>query len=59
MANFPLIFERSRPGRRGARPPAPAEVDLAAMLGKEHLRHNEPRLPSASSAWGGRSCSAK
>ncbi len=48
MADFPLIFERSRPGRRGARPPAPAEVDLAALLGEEHLRADEPRLPEVS-----------
>jgi len=44
-ADFPLIFERSRPDRRGARPPEPGEVDLAALLGAEQLRAAAPRLP--------------
>ncbi|HZJ08596.1 MAG TPA: aminomethyl-transferring glycine dehydrogenase subunit GcvPB [Trueperaceae bacterium] len=47
-ADFPLIFERSRPGRRGARPPAPDEVDLEKLLGAEQLRREEPRLPEVS-----------
>ena len=46
--DFPLIFERSRPGRRGARPPAPGDADLEALLGAEHLRSSEPRLPEVS-----------
>lgn len=46
--DFPLIFERSRPGRRGARPPAPGDVDLSALLGEEQLRREAPRLPEVS-----------
>jgi glycine dehydrogenase subunit 2 len=46
--DFPLIFERSRPGRRAARPPAPADTDLAALLGAEQLRREPPRLPEVS-----------
>ncbi|HLU82662.1 MAG TPA: aminomethyl-transferring glycine dehydrogenase subunit GcvPB [Trueperaceae bacterium] len=48
VQDFPLIFERSRPGRRGARPPAQGDVDLEALLGAEHLRSSEPRLPEVS-----------
>src|SRR5690606_7216216 len=48
VQDFPLIFERSRPGRRGARPPAQGDVDLEALLGAEHLRSLEPRLPEVS-----------
>jgi len=43
--DFPLVFERSQPGRRGARPPAPGDVDLESLLGVEQLRSVEPRLP--------------
>ncbi len=46
--DFPLVFERSRPGRRGARPPSPAPVDLGSLLGAEHLRTTPPRLPEVS-----------
>lgn len=41
----PLIFERSAPGRRGARPPITAGEPLAALLGEESLRAAPPRLP--------------
>jgi glycine dehydrogenase subunit 2 len=43
--SFPLIFERSSPGRRAARPPVTEGADMAALLGSEHLRHEPPRLP--------------
>jgi len=46
--DFPLIFERSRPGRRAAAPPTAPEVDLAALLGAEQLRETPPRLPEVS-----------
>ncbi len=46
--DFPLIFERSRPGRRGARPPHHDEPDLAALLGEDQLRDAPPRLPEVS-----------
>jgi glycine dehydrogenase subunit 2 len=46
--DFPLIFERSRPGRRGARPPHHDEPDLAALLGEHQLRDAPPRLPEVS-----------
>ncbi len=45
MKPYPSIFERSRPGARGVRPPRPPELDLAALLGKENLRRIAPRLP--------------
>jgi glycine dehydrogenase subunit 2 len=47
-ADFPLIFERSRTGRRASAPPAPPEVDLGQLLGNEHLRAEPPRLPEVS-----------
>ncbi|MFA5551620.1 MAG: aminomethyl-transferring glycine dehydrogenase subunit GcvPB [Trueperaceae bacterium] len=47
-ADFPLIFERSRPGRRAAHPPKVGEIDLAALLGSENLRAEAPRLPEVS-----------
>ena len=47
-ADFPLIFERSRPGRRGAKPPTPDQVDLEALLGADQLRQEPPRLPEVS-----------
>ncbi|MEX2542610.1 MAG: aminomethyl-transferring glycine dehydrogenase subunit GcvPB [Trueperaceae bacterium] len=46
--DFPLIFERSRPGRRAAVPPAAADIDLAAALGDNQLRQDPPRLPEVS-----------
>ncbi len=46
--DFPLIFERSRPGRRAAHPPKVEDVDLAALLGEENLRKEPPKLPEVS-----------
>ncbi|MEJ2288031.1 MAG: aminotransferase class V-fold PLP-dependent enzyme, partial [Deinococcales bacterium] len=46
--DFPLIFERSRPGRRAARPPHHDEPDLAQLLGEDQLRDAPPRLPEVS-----------
>ncbi|MDQ3459309.1 MAG: aminomethyl-transferring glycine dehydrogenase subunit GcvPB [Deinococcota bacterium] len=46
--DFPLIFERARPGRRAAQPPKAEETDLAALLGEENLRARPPRLPEVS-----------
>ncbi|MBA2666338.1 MAG: aminomethyl-transferring glycine dehydrogenase subunit GcvPB [Trueperaceae bacterium] len=43
--SFPLIFERSSPGRRAARPPVTDGDDMATLLGEEHLREAPPRLP--------------
>jgi len=48
VADFPLIYERSKPGRRGAQPPAARGFDLAAALGEENLRKDPPRLPEVS-----------
>ncbi len=48
MADFPVIYERSRPGRRGAQPPQPRQFDLEAALGGENLRKQPPRLPEVS-----------
>jgi len=45
---LPLVFERSRAGRRAAQPPRPAPVDAAALLGEENLRRSPPRLPEVS-----------
>lgn len=45
---LPLVFERSRPGRRASQPPTPAEFDAAAVLGTENLRKEAPRLPEVS-----------
>lgn len=45
---FPLIFERSKPGRRGARPPAADDSGLSELLGAENLREKAPRLPEVS-----------
>jgi glycine dehydrogenase subunit 2 len=47
-ADFPLIFERSRPGRRGVRPPRVDGPPLAELLGEEALRATPPRLPEVS-----------
>ncbi|MFO7544984.1 MAG: aminomethyl-transferring glycine dehydrogenase subunit GcvPB [Trueperaceae bacterium] len=46
--DFPLIFERSRPGRVAAHPPMPDDVDLKALLGEAQLRTRPPRLPEVS-----------
>ncbi|MDZ7702881.1 MAG: aminomethyl-transferring glycine dehydrogenase subunit GcvPB [Trueperaceae bacterium] len=46
--NFPLIFERSRSGRRASAPPKPADTDLAALLGADNLRDTPPALPEVS-----------
>ncbi|HEX7000260.1 MAG TPA: aminomethyl-transferring glycine dehydrogenase subunit GcvPB [Trueperaceae bacterium] len=48
MADFPVIYERSRPGRRGAQPPRPREFDIEAAVGSENLREEAPRLPEVS-----------
>jgi glycine dehydrogenase subunit 2 len=48
VTDFPLIFERSQPGRRASSPPAAPAVDLAGLLGEEHLRTEPPRLPEVS-----------
>ena len=46
--DFPLIFERSQPGRRAAQPPRPAGESLETLLGAEHLRAAPPQLPEVS-----------
>ncbi|HWG85216.1 MAG TPA: aminomethyl-transferring glycine dehydrogenase subunit GcvPB [Deinococcales bacterium] len=49
--DFPLIFERSKPGRRGVVPPQASDArtaDLAALLGEENLRAAPPALPEVS-----------
>lgn len=48
--DFPLIFERGRPGRRGSAPPSVDVTDdaLADMLGEENLRREPPLLPEVS-----------
>ncbi len=46
--DFPLIFERSQPGRRAATPPKPAGESLETLLGAEHLRAAPPKLPEVS-----------
>jgi glycine dehydrogenase subunit 2 len=46
--DFPLIFERSKPGRRAAHPPKPDGESLEALLGAEHLRAAPPKLPEVS-----------
>src|SRR5690554_3404251 len=46
--DFPLIFERSRPGRRASSPPPVPGVDLEELLGKEQLRETPPELPEVS-----------
>ncbi len=44
-ASYPLIFERSSPGRRAARPPKVEGRAMAELLGEEHLRSEPPKLP--------------
>src|SRR5690625_95438 len=46
--DFPLIFERSRPGRRASTPPRRDDVDIAQLLGEENLRAEPPALPEVS-----------
>ena len=46
--DFPLIFERSRPGRQASAPPRSEGPDLAGLLGSEHLRDDPPGLPEVS-----------
>ena len=46
--DFPLIFERSQPGRRAAQPPKPVGESLETLLGAEHLRAAPPKLPEVS-----------
>lgn len=46
--DFPLIFERSKAGRRAAHPPKPHADDVTAFLGEENLRDAPPRLPEVS-----------
>ena len=46
--DFPLIFERSQPGRRAAQPPEPVGESLETLLGAEHLRAEPPKLPEVS-----------
>ena len=46
--DFPLIFERSKPGRRASRPPRRDDVDVAKLLGEENLRSQPPALPEVS-----------
>lgn len=45
---LPLIFERSKPGRRASQPPTPADVDVTELLGEENLRTAPLRLPEVS-----------
>lgn len=47
MKDFPLIFERSRPGRRGVRPPQcdVPEKPLEELLPSDLLRDEPPALP--------------
>ena len=46
--DFPLIFERSRKGRRAAHPPKPEGAPLGELIGGEHLRDAPPKLPEVS-----------
>jgi glycine dehydrogenase subunit 2 len=48
VADFPLIFERAKPGRRAAHPPKVEEANLEDLLGEENLRETPPRLPEVS-----------
>lgn len=48
-ADFPLIFERSKAGRRAAHPPVrDDDTSLEDLLGAENLRQTAPRLPEVS-----------
>lgn len=46
--DVPLLFERSRQGRRGVRPPVVEGPSLESLLGSEALRSEPPRLPEVS-----------
>ena len=49
--DFPLIFERSRPNRRGVIPPQATltqNVNLESLFGVENLRQTAPKLPEVS-----------
>jgi glycine dehydrogenase subunit 2 len=49
--DFPLIFERSVPGRRGVIPPQAKlaqNVNLEDLFGAENLRSSAPKLPEVS-----------
>ena len=46
--DFPLIFERSKAGRRAAHPPKPEGAALGDLIGGEHLRDAAPKLPEMS-----------
>ncbi len=49
--DFPLIFERSRPNRRGVIPPQAKlaqDANLESLFGAENLRQNAPKLPEVS-----------
>ncbi|NJK43927.1 MAG: aminomethyl-transferring glycine dehydrogenase subunit GcvPB [Pleurocapsa sp. SU_196_0] len=49
--DYPLIFERSKTGRRGVIPPQAnlaGDANLEALLGAENLRHKELPLPEVS-----------
>ena len=46
--DFPLIFERSKAGRRAAHPPKPEGAALGDLIGGEHLRNAPPKLPEVS-----------
>jgi glycine dehydrogenase subunit 2 len=48
VSDFPLIFERSAPGRRAARPPQRPGASMESLLGAEALRAAPPRLPEVS-----------
>jgi glycine dehydrogenase subunit 2 len=48
MSDFPLVFERSAPGRRAARPPVTEGASMAELLGEDALRSSPPRLPEVS-----------
>lgn len=46
--DFPLIYERSQPGRRASDPPPVNDADLAALLGEDQLRQASLDLPEVS-----------
>ena len=47
-SEFPLVFELSRPGRRGTRPPSRPTREAAELFGEKNLRKRPPRLPELS-----------
>jgi len=46
--NVPLIFERSKPGRRGVQPPKVDGASLGDLVGEGFLRDQAPQLPEVS-----------